>query len=84
MLKVGHCKVPYKDGERTLGYDLVFYEPDGFADPKKYTPSDFDICLLITEEGKRRTGWWTGQEYWGHRLSRDEVIVGWRKCRELN
>lgn len=84
MLKVGYSVVPHKQSKRVLGYDLVIYEENGFADVNKYTPIDFDMCVLITSEGKHIHGWWTGQEYFSHRMLSQEVIVSWRKCRELS
>lgn len=82
MLKVGHSIVPFKGKTRLLGYDLIDYQDDGFADANKYIPNDFDMCFLTTSLGKRMNGWWTGQEFYSIRLLPGDVIVSWRKCKD--
>jgi hypothetical protein len=83
MLKVGVSKIPHKDGEKVLDYHSIKYCTNGYADPKQYQPGDFDLLHLLTDKGMIRKGWWTGQEFWSARLTDDEHVIGWKKCKDL-
>lgn len=83
MLKVGISKIDCDNGRKILDYNSVDYDDDDYADAKVYTPKDFDLCILVTRDGLTKKGWWTGQSYWGHRLHSDEVVISWKKCKDL-
>jgi hypothetical protein len=54
---------------------------DGWVNPTLWLPLAFDLCWLKTEK-RVCTGWWTGKEWEGLRLKKDESILYWKRCTE--
>lgn len=81
-MRVGHSIVPFKEATRLLGYDIVPYDINGFAKANEYSPFEFDICILMTDTGMTRMGWFTGCGYWGRRLKPEENVVLWKKSKD--
>jgi len=78
MIKVSHY---HSEGDTT--YKKIEYDKDGWADATRYLPVDYDLCSLKVL-GRRRVvhGWVCGWRWYGLRLSGDERVLFWRKCKD--
>ena len=65
-------------GGGRLSYKGVPKDKDGFADAEKFLPMDFDLCILRTL-GRTVTGWWTGQNWEGLKITKKTHVVSWKK-----
>jgi hypothetical protein len=84
MLRVGHSKIPLPNGgTKILDYLMVEVDEEGFADSSKYSPLEYDLLYLITDQGKRKNGWWCGNSYYSHRLHPDENVIAWKKNKDM-
>lgn len=86
MLKVGISKIGEGKGKtknKFLDYASIPYDKDGYADAMKYCPSNYDLLQMVTDGGRIRMGWWTGNEYYSRKLKPEESVIAWKKAREF-
>lgn len=83
MIKVGSdydaISSKGKNIKKPHSYQSVVYEKDGWADPSKFLPDDFDMVLLNRKGREPITGWINGRTWVGFRLKLDDVVIGWKK-----
>lgn len=74
---------PYTVGDQGCRYTNLPLSPEGWVDATKFYPLPYDLCELYLKD-KIRTGWWTGQGWFGRRLKQDEKVLFWKKEKEMN
>lgn len=83
MIHVGHVKEKIRNGDKTktiyYTYPDVKTEADGWVNPEKYLPADFDLVWLQTEKGKTYPGWYAGAGWDGRQYDRTDRIVRWKR-----
>ncbi len=83
MLKIGsNYDSTTKKGKpckKQWTYDHVVYEKNGWADPIKFLPEDFDMVLLNRKNKTPIRGWINGKTWVGFRLKIYDEVIGWRK-----
>ncbi len=52
---------------------------ESWYDIKTKKPPEYEMCDLITKEGKVRRGWSTGAHYDGLKIKESDEIVKWRR-----
>lgn len=65
-----------------MSYCEAEYDVDGWADPNKFLPEPFDLVSLMTDQGKRKTGWWTGYKWECRTLTENEKVCFWSRIKE--
>lgn len=73
---------PYKTEkgkERSYTYNDVMFDEKGWADVNEYLPIKFDLCSLKTDEGKIKSGWYTGQGWDGMKVREEHKITHWNR-----
>jgi hypothetical protein len=80
VIKVGQSVVNIltTGKKRKLSYMDVDYDPDGWADAKKFFPADFDLMLLKTKE-KTYPGWAVGKKWDGLNVKKDIEVLYWKR-----
>jgi len=81
-IKIG---TDYKDEngkKKTYSYLDVKPEKDGWVDPTKFLPEDFDMVTLKIAGKPKITGWINGTTWVGFRLRIFDQVVAWKKERE--
>lgn len=56
----------------------IEYDFDGWANAKKYKPIPFELTYLKTLKNTI-IGWWAGNEWFSHRLKKDDEVIFWKK-----
>jgi hypothetical protein len=52
-------------------------DEDGWVDPALWVPLPYDMVRLKLER-KVINGWWTGLEWFGHRLQEKDKVLYWK------
>ena len=71
------------DEIRKVGMNLPYYnrvvsDDDGWADASKFLPADYDLCEIMTDEGKKN-GWCHGRSWDGYKIEQGDKIISWRR-----
>lgn len=86
ILKVGtYYDSTTKKGDpckKSWTYCHVQYEKDGWADPDKFLPEDYDLVLLNRQDKNPIKGWVNGTTWFGFRLKEEDKVIGWRRVKE--
>ena len=72
-------KPPIRIGRHNSKYAVSIKGIDGWVDAKDFLPIDFDVCRLLTIDGKELRGWWTGYAWDGLRVDKGEIITKWKR-----
>lgn len=86
MIKVGThydgISAKGKEVKKHYTYGHVIYEKDGWADPEKFLPEDFDMVWLNIKGKEPITGWINGKTWVGFRLKPLDKVLSWKKEEE--
>ena len=66
-------------GKEGFRYRDIVREEDGYVDATKYAPFPYDLVEIILENGRKYSGWYTGNEYMGLRFGEVKQITKWRR-----
>ncbi len=77
---VGKEYLTKKGKKKFFKYSNVKFDGKGWADPQKYLPLEFDLCLLKLEQREKHySGYWTGQCWDGANIKKDHTIQKWKR-----
>jgi len=79
MIKVGRDKIQVGEKVRKFSYRDIPFDPDGWADAKKYLPADYDLMFLNIKDKKSSCGWSVGNKWDGSKLENTDEILYWKK-----
>ena len=71
-----HVGLKYND--RELTYKDIKAEEDGWVDPHKYLPLDYDLVQLKIDKKYPVNGWLSGGFWEGLRLKSNDKVIGWK------
>lgn len=75
--KVGR-KIP--GTKKEFPYSQVEFDSEGWADPHKYIPADFDLVLVEAKDIERLIpAWSVGRKWEGARITGNEEIFRWKR-----
>jgi hypothetical protein len=84
MMKVGRDYIKVGEKERKFAYRDIQFDPDGWADAKKFLPADYDLMFLKIKDKKSSCGWSVGTKWDGLKLNQDDEILYWKKKPDEN
>jgi hypothetical protein len=70
----------YSDGELKIAE--VPCDKEGWVDASKFLPEDYVMCRLELKNGKRKSGWHSGNKWDGLWLNEVDEILFWKKENE--
>lgn len=78
--KVGKTFIKDKKSkkDRKFSYKDIDYDPDKWADAKKFFPADFDLMLLKTKD-KTYSGWASGYKWDGYKHKKENEVLYWKR-----
>lgn len=78
MMKVGKDMIQGKTNLRKTDYRDVKYNENGWADARKFLPADYDLMLLVLENGQRVNGWSAGENWEGLKIKPHDKVLLWK------
>jgi len=79
MMKVGRDYIKVGEKERKFSYRDIQFDPDGWADAKKFLPADYDLMFLKVKDQKNTYGWSVGNAWEGLKLQSTNEILYWKR-----
>ncbi len=65
--------------QRKAGYKDVFFNYEGWANPNKYLPMEFDLVFVKLRDNPNTYAWINGKNWEGLRLKDDDIVIGWKR-----
>lgn len=70
----------HKDKDRAIRYSDLPTDDAGWIMGKQYRPYPFDLVFLkIAGKFRPVSAWWTGAEWQGLRLKKEDKIINWKR-----
>lgn len=69
--------------DRFVNYNNYPRDGDGWIDIRYRPTHDFRMCKLLTSNGIKLNGWWTGYIWDGLHVTPDTKIIKWKIEKEV-